>query len=281
MPSRSCHRRPVFLLFSAAVLVSLPVVLPAKVCPPCGAAAVPYPLSTAADCGDQAYKIRCDGASLFFNSANQSSYPILSISSETQRLIIRPSPIIFGSCTTQDLPTSGLQLDPSLPFNISQSNTIFYLNCTDRILASPLNCSSVSPCHVYANTTLEGRACGGGKICCTFGAGGSSTSYQLRATTSGCTAYRSFVGLDTGSTPATQWETKSGVEIQWASPKEPLCRSQNDCGNGGDSICRVDPAGAAAVSRCFCVSGLRWDPFTGICFNSKLPLSFSLFFFRI
>ncbi|THU53608.1 hypothetical protein C4D60_Mb10t16230 [Musa balbisiana] len=72
-------------------------------------------------------------------------------------------------------------------------------------------------------------------ICCTFVAGGSSTSYSVR-----CSAYRSFVNLDAGGTPVALWGT-----------------------------CRSYPASSGEIRRCFCVDGLRWDPFCGVCVNSE------------
>ncbi|MQL95312.1 hypothetical protein Taro_027979 [Colocasia esculenta] len=262
------HRLPPLL--AAVVLLALSAVSHARVCPSCGSTPVPYPLSTASDCGDPSYPIRCDAASrsLFFDTSNGSSYPVLSITPETERLVIRPSPFVPGACIAQDLPTNGLQLDRARPFNITQSNTIFYLNCTQWLLRSPLNCTATSPCHAYVNATAEGAPCRPAPICCTFGAGGSSTSYSLRANVTGCSAYRSFVSLNTGSTPVSQWAQREGVEIQWATPREPLCTAQTDCEAGANATCRADPTGAGGVRRCFCNAGLRWDPFSGTCANN-------------
>ncbi|GFP86359.1 wall-associated receptor kinase-like 20, partial [Phtheirospermum japonicum] len=73
-------------------------------------------------------------------------------------------------------------------------------------------------------------------------------------------AYRSFVNLDPGL-PVGQWPP--GVELLWVSPPEPTCGMQGDCGS--DSTCRPDPSSNRGVSRCFCHSGLRWDPVAGVC----------------
>ncbi|CAL9184837.1 unnamed protein product [Musa hybrid cultivar] len=104
----------------------------AKLCPPCGSTSVPFPLSTGAGCGDPSYKIRCDNAtkSLFFDALNGSSYP----------------------------------LNSSLPFNVSSSNTIMLLNCTARLLLSPLNCSSNSLCHAGSNATCRADPSSSGTI---------------------------------------------------------------------------------------------------------------------
>ncbi|XP_010937552.2 wall-associated receptor kinase-like 20 [Elaeis guineensis] len=242
----------------------------AKVCPSCGSTAVPFPLSTADGCGDPLYKIRCDNTtrSLFFDALNGSSYSVTSIHPSTQRLVIRPAPFASASsCVTTDLHSQGIILNSSLPFNVSSSNTIFLLNCTSRLLLSPLNCSSNSLCHIYVNATADAAACRPISICCTFVAGGSSTSYAVRASGVGCSAYRSFVNLNAAGTPVAQWGASSGVELQWASPREPVCRSQADCEAGSNATCRADPASGGTVKRCFCntEAGLTWDPIHGVC----------------
>ncbi|XP_009404584.2 wall-associated receptor kinase-like 20 [Musa acuminata AAA Group] len=243
----------------------------AKLCPPCGSTSVPFPLSTGAGCGDPSYKIRCDNAtkSLFFDALNGSSYPVTSISTSTQRLVIRPAAFVSrSSCVTTDLSSQGIQLNSSLPFNVSSSNTIMLLNCTARLLLSPLNCSSNSLCHVYANGTSDASACRSLPICCTFVAGGSSTSYSIRASGTGCSAIRSFVNLDAVGTPVAQWGERAGVELQWASPREPVCGTQADCEAGSNATCRADPSSSGTIRRCFCIDSLRWDPFSGVCVNN-------------
>ncbi|XP_039132634.1 wall-associated receptor kinase-like 20 [Dioscorea cayenensis subsp. rotundata] len=242
---------------------------------PCGNITVPYPLSTETNCGDPSYKVRCDNSSntLLFDSRNGSSYTITSINAESQRLIIRPAAFQSPTtCATTDLADQGIQLDPSLPFNVTSSNTIMLLNCTQRLLLSPLNCSSTSPCHAFINSNAEAASCRRSSICCTFRAGGSSTSYSVRTSGTGCSAYRSFVNLDTGSTPVANWEKSAGVELQWASPREPVCKSQSDCEAGVNATCKVDPAtNGGATRRCFCVAGLHWDPFSGTCATDPQP----------
>jgi hypothetical protein len=250
----------------------------ARVCPPCGSTAVPYPLSTGDGCGDPAYKVRCAGnSSLLFDALNGTSYPITSISPAAQRLVVSPAPFVSqgqGSplCVSEGAPAGrGVQLNASLPFNVSSSNTIMLLNCTKDLLLSPLNCSANSLCHVYANATgSTASACAPLPLCCTFVAGGSSTSYSIRVSPRFCSAYRSFVGLDATQPPDT-WGSRLGLELQWATPREPLCRTQADCEDGANATCADDPltpSGAGAVRRCFCLSGLTWSPLAGACQQS-------------
>uniref|UniRef100_A0ACD5U6S2 Uncharacterized protein n=1 Tax=Avena sativa TaxID=4498 RepID=A0ACD5U6S2_AVESA len=215
-----------FFLFQVAIpiLVLLPLGGHARVCLPCGSTAVPYPLSTADGCGDPSYKVRCvaNTSTLFFDALNDTSYPITSISPAAQRLVVSPAPWMSKDmCVSVGVAAGrGVQLDPSLPFNVSSSNTIMLLNCTAALLPSPLNCSSNSLCHVYANAT--GSPCSPLPLCCTFVAGVSSTSYRIRASPEYCSAYSSFVGLDP-TEPAATWGSRLGLELQWATPREPLC----------------------------------------------------------
>ncbi|KAM3328845.1 hypothetical protein ACQJBY_026143 [Aegilops geniculata] len=266
-----CGRLPLFLFEVAAVAVLAALLPPgghARVCPPCGSTAVPYPLSTADGCGDPAYKVRCAaGAStstLFFDALNGTSYPITSVSPAAQRLVVAPAPLVSSdSCVSVGAPAGrGVQLDPSLPFNVSSSNTIMLLNCTSALLRSPLNCSSSSLCHAYADAARS--PCAPLPLCCTFVAGGSSTSHRIRASPELCSAYTSFVNLDPAQPPAT-WGGRLGLELQWAAPREPLCQTQADCEDGANATCAGDPAAAGAVRRCLCVPGLAWDPVAGAC----------------
>ncbi|KAM5556510.1 wall-associated receptor kinase-like 20 [Rosa sericea] len=241
--------------------------LSVQLCPPCGNTTVPYPLSTSPTCGDQSYKIRCDAAagSLLFDTLNN-SYPIASISPSAQRLVVRPSSFVSSnSCVTSDITHQGIQLNESLPFNVTSSNTILYLNCTDSILQSPLNCTSSSLCHTYVNNTNAVGSCQRAPICCTFGAGGSPTSYKIRVRDSGCSAYTSFVNLDP-VLPVNRWP-EPGVEIQWVAPREPVCTAQSDC--DGKSVCGSDPV-QNGVRRCFCNSGFTWDPVSGFCVDESV-----------
>ncbi|KAG6665827.1 wall-associated receptor kinase-like 20 [Carya illinoinensis] len=249
------------LIFTAALLMCTGSATSAKSCPNCGNSTVPYPLSTGLTCGDQSYKIRCDAGSLKFDTIN-TTYAITSINPSNQRFVIRPAEFLPNTCVTSDLVYQGVQLNNTLPFNVTSSNTILYLNCSVDILRSPLNCSSNSLCHVYANDSGASAPCEAAPRCCTFRAGGSSTSYMIRVRKSGCSAYTSFVNLDQ-SLPVNQWPDP-GLEIQWVLPREPVCGSQADCDDGQNSRCEPDPAGGG-VSRCFCNSPLVWDPVVGLC----------------
>lgn len=253
-------------LFTAALLLSATTSFSATRCPNCGNTTVPYPLSTGPTCGDQSYKIRCDSNNtLQFDTLNN-SYPITSISPSIQRLVIKPASLLPNTCLATDLPDQGIQLNASLPFNITSSNTIMYLNCSNTLLGSPLNCTSTSLCHVYVNATAGSSACNdpSASLCCTFRAGGSTTSYMIRLREAGCRAYTSFVNLDS-SEPVNRW-SEPGVEIQWVSPSEPVCGSQADCDK--NSTCGADTLDSG-VKRCFCKAGLKWDPIQGICDESK------------
>lgn len=253
------------VLFTAALLACAWKADSFKRCPDCGGAPVPYPLSTGPTCGDQSYKIRCDAGRLMFDSIN-SSYLITAINPSIQRLDIKPAAPIPNTCIATDLPQQGVQLNASLPFNITSSNTIMFLNCTEMLIGSPLNCSSTSLCHSFVNSSVaveKGVApCRDSSICCTFGAGGSTTSHSIRVRDVACRAYTSFVNLNPQS-PISSWPDP-GVEIQWESPPEPICLTQSDCDDAGTSTCGPDP-NTVGVNRCFCKSGLRWDPVQGIC----------------
>nr|GEX45851.1 wall-associated receptor kinase-like 20 [Tanacetum cinerariifolium] len=231
-------------------------------CPNCGTTQVPYPLSTGPNCGDQSYKVRCQmgTGSLFFDTLNN-TYPITSISQTTQRFVIQPSNFLNNNntCVTADVSSQGLLLDPTLPFNITSGNTIMYLNCSESLLRSPLNCTSTSLCHSYINNSAEASSCSRAPICCTFRTGGSSTQYAIRVRDGGCQAYRSFPNLDY-SLPVSRWPAP-GVEIQWVSPPEPLCSNQTDC--DASSTCLLSSSGG--VRRCLCNTGLHWDAIDGVC----------------
>ncbi|KAG8480211.1 hypothetical protein CXB51_024920 [Gossypium anomalum] len=249
------------LLSTALLLLTCAVGVTVSVnrCPNCGSTAVPYPLSTGPSCGDQNYKIRCDAGSLVFDTLNN-TYPITSINRFNQRLVIQPASLVPNTCVTTDLRFEGVQLNSSLPFNITSSNTVLFLNCTDSILRSPLNCSSNGLCHEYVNESSRAAACEAAPICCTFRAGGGATAYAIRARETGCRAYTSFVNLQS-DLPVNRWP-EPGMELQWVSPPEPVCSTQADCDR--NSTCGSDP-NSNGTRRCLCNSGLFWDPIEGVC----------------
>ncbi|XP_023005941.1 wall-associated receptor kinase-like 20 [Cucurbita maxima] len=243
-----------------------------KTCPSCGSIDVPYPLSTNSNCGDLDYTLRCDSHSqrLYFDALNGSSYPVLKINGSSQRLVIQPSPWVPDSCVTQDMLVSeGLWLNQSLPFNITSSNTIFLLNCSPRLLVSPLNCTPSSICHHYLERSgrVDGkRAFQCASVldpCCTFIAGGMPSAYKIRLHNSGCRAFRSILHLDVEK-PANQWE--EGLEIQWAAPPEPICRTQSDCTGASD----CHPTGSSnSRSHCLCRTSYHWDHILGTCLRTN------------
>lgn len=182
-----------------------------------------------------------------------------------QRMVVQPSPWVSGSCVTQDMPKSeGLWLNQSLPFSVTTSNTVFLLNCSPRLMVSPLNCTLSSLCHRYLEKSgkvdaARSQQCVSGlRPCCTFVAGGVPSAYKIRLHSSGCRAFRSILHLNVND-PTGKWE--EGLEIQWIPPSEPSCRSQADC--SGASTCL--PAGENGTFRCFCNRGHFWNHSLGVC----------------
>eukprot|EP00257_Ricinus_communis_P019036 XP_015577901.1 wall-associated receptor kinase-like 20 [Ricinus communis] len=255
---------PRHLLFTALLLLTFTTIttFSAKPCPNCGTTPVPYPFSTSPTCGDQSYKITCNASTneLMFDTLNN-SYPIISINTTIQRLTIQPATLLQNTCVTSDFLHQGIQMNSSLPFNITGDNTVMFLNCSESLLRSPLNCSFTSLCHSYVNNTKSDASCKGASICCTFKAGGGTTAYMIRVRDTGCKAYTSFVNLDPGL-PVDKWPNP-GVSIQWRLPQEPVCGSKADC-DDGNSNCKPDPI-LSGTRRCFCNSGFVWDPVEGIC----------------
>lgn len=233
-------------------------------CPNCGSTPVPYPLSTGHGCGEPNYRVFCNSEKkqLELRSVNGSLYPIVSIEPGSQRFVIKPSPLHNDTCSTKDLGSEGISLDESLPFNITSRNTVLLLNCSPRLLLSPLNCSSSSMCHQYVEEVEEAKACRSfSNLCCTYLVGGSSSSHKIHVWNGGCRAYTTILDLNP-AVPATKWS--DGMEIQWASPPEPSCFSQRDC--GPNSACQLrDPEQSSGGKRCFCNSKYFWDPISGTC----------------
>ncbi|PSS15997.1 Wall-associated receptor kinase-like [Actinidia chinensis var. chinensis] len=252
------------LLIAAALLSCAGWASAALRCSNCGRTPVPYPLSTAPNCGDPAYKLRCTVGMLWLDALDGSSYEITSISPQTQRIVIRPADLTPGTCLASDFRSQGIQLDSNLPFNITGSNTILLMNCSDAMLhlQAPINCSSTCICHSYIRSTLSASMCKREQICCMFRTGGSQTAYAVRVHGGGCSAYQSFVNLDP-SFPVAKWP-EPGMEIEWALPQELVCRSPVDCREMRNSRCSADLA-SLGVRRCFCKRGWRWDAIYGLC----------------
>ncbi|KAF8038632.1 hypothetical protein BT93_B1230 [Corymbia citriodora subsp. variegata] len=239
-------------------------------CPSCGNMTVPYPLSTGPSCGDQSYKVRCSFGTLFFDALNGSSYVVTSINPQSQRLVIRPSDWVNHACMSADFRGQGIFLDPSLPFNITGSNTLVLMNCSTEVLSLILDCTPTSICHAYLrDNALAAASCSNFSLCCSLKTGGSQNKYRIRIRQDRCAAYQSFVNLDT-SLPVSKWPAFRGVELEWELPQEPLCTSQVDCQNSANSICSVDPM-KVVQKRCFCQSRFQWNPIAGVCYNIKCP----------
>ncbi|KAA8518655.1 hypothetical protein F0562_016129 [Nyssa sinensis] len=221
-----------------------------RTCPNCGSIEIPYPLSTNRNCGDPDYSLHCDSNSqkLYFDTLKGSSYLVLRIMASIHRMVVQPSPWLPGACVTQDMPVSeGIWLNQTLPFNITSSNTIFLLNCSPRLLISPLNCTPSSLCHQYLESSGHVDAkravqCASAlDPCCTFVSGGMPSAYKIRLHSSGCRAFRSILHLDPDK-PASWWE--EGLEIQWVPPPEPVCKSQLDCSRAS----KCSPTVMAAIT---------------------------------
>ncbi|XP_074317289.1 wall-associated receptor kinase-like 20 [Silene latifolia] len=241
-------------------------------CPNCGKTPVPYPLSTSSTCGDQMYKVRCVGETLWFDALNGSSYVITSISPNTQTLTIRMKGFDLKSCRSMDLKSGGIWLNNTLPFNITDNNTVLKLNCSSRYLSvTALDCSSTNPCNAYINVTACVATKCTGLPCCSLTTGGSKTAYRIDISgKDDCTAQESFVGLDS-SLPISKWP-QPGLEIQWEPPREPSCMQMSDCRDIGNATCLPDAA-RASQKRCFCNSRFQWDPTTGICIRLSFVAS--------
>ncbi|KAL0888803.1 hypothetical protein Bca101_012786 [Brassica carinata] len=236
-------------------------------CPNCGPMVVPYPLSTNPNCGDQAYKINCVGGKLYFGALHGSTYLITSINPVTQRIVIHPPGFASsGSCLSADVSKAGLELDPHLPFSITNSNTILLLGCPEAMLQAPIDCTGTSLCHSYIKNNAS--ACSKAPFCCTFRTDGSQNAYTIRINGGGCLAYQSFVGLNPNKEvppPGKKWPDP-GLELQWTLPKEPLCKTDVDCSLllGSKSKCLPDPT-SLGLKRCSCKKGLEWDPVNAVC----------------
>lgn len=198
--------------------------------------------------------------------------------SKFQRLVVQPSPWLPAKCVTQDMQVSeGLRLNESLPFSVTSSNTIFLLNCSPRLLVSPLNCTPSSLCHRYLESSghvdskRAAQCASDVDPCCTFVAGGMPSAYKIRLHSSGCRAFRSILRLDIEK-PANEWE--EGLEIQWLPPLEPVCKTQLDC--SGASKCSA--AGVDGLFRCLCNKGYHWNHVLGTCSRTKVNAAATLTF---
>lgn len=245
------------MLVPVAVLVVCFTCIVAIPCPNCGTTPVPYPLSTGPTCGHQSYKIRCDAGVLKFDTLNN-TYPILSISTKDQRLVIAQASFLPNTCTSADLHTQGIQLDSSLPFTISFNNTIIFFNCTETMSSLSMDCTPTSPCRAYENNSPQMSVCMRSPRCCSYYKGSTTNIYALRLTMDRCRAYKSFINLNS-SLPFNKWPA-TAVELIWAPSPEPPCTTQIHCDS--TSTCKDAHDG---TRRCFCKSKFRWDASVGQC----------------
>ena len=240
-------------------------VMALKLRPNCGQISVPYPLSTGPDCGDPWYKVRCNAATLLLDALNGSSYMITSINPMTQTLIIRPPGFAKNTCMAADFGTQGIHLDSNLPFNITSTNTVMIMNCSNAVFQefAALNCSSTSICDDYIRGNPEARAnCGALPNCCWYVTGGTPHTYRIRVHPERCSAYQSFVNLDM-NLPVSKWPVP-GLELQWLPPEEQKCKLPADCKDLLNSMCLLDPVNVGQ-RRCLCKLGFQWNSIHGIC----------------
>ncbi|KAF3947672.1 hypothetical protein CMV_026223 [Castanea mollissima] len=180
--------KPFIFTFAALLLILTSSAQQQQQCSNCGNTLVPYPLSTAPTCGDQAYKICCDVGRLLFDTVNN-TYPITSVNPTNQRLVIKSVTLLSNNmCVTSDIVHEGIQLNSSLPFNITNMRGVDEFNKV----------------RIFMDAGL----------CCTFRTGGSSTEHRIRIREAGCSAYTSFVNLDP-NLPVDRWP-EPGLEIQRA-----------------------------------------------------------------
>lgn len=180
-------------------------------CPKCGSIEVPYPLSAGENCGDPRYKVFCNNDILQFQSAEGFYYNIISINPTSYKLVISPPSILNNTCDSSDLSLGGFRIDDDSPFNISTHNTVMLFNCSDRILLSPLNCSSTSFCRQFEEKAPEGSGCSG-TLCCHYLKDSAMNAHRIRVRVGGCTAYTSVVDIKPGDT-IDSWNY--GIELQW------------------------------------------------------------------
>lgn len=272
------QQRGTTLIFTMAIVLSCAAATVRR-CGNCGLNPVPYPLSTGPDCGDPRYKMRCTAGALWLDALvlGGSSYQIRSIDPETRRFVIRPASIAPHACVSTDFRSEGIQLNETLPFNITSSNTVFLYNCTDAVLKlhAPIDCSTNSMCHSFIRDHADARgACMRVGWCCSFRTGGLQSEYLVSVHGGGCSAYQSFVNFNvTEEPPARRWP-EPGMELEWMPPEEPVCKGPTDCKELLNSNCLAVPPSVGRL-RCYCNAGFKWDPIIGLCQSqSKLRNEF-------
>ncbi|PON59906.1 Wall-associated receptor kinase [Parasponia andersonii] len=267
----------ILFLFTALSLTCFsraPFSMAARQCENCGRTPVPYPLSTRPGCGEHPlYKIRCAAGALWFDAFNGSAYPITSVNPVTRRLTIRPAGVAPpNACVAADIRSWGIQLERNLSLRVAAGNTIVLLNCTEaavKRLRPTVDCTANSACHRYARADHLVAPCMKAASCCSFKVEGSNVvEYGLgvRVGEGGeyCSAYQSFAKPVLTTTKGTEKWPEPEMELEWALPTEPICKSEVDCKELLNSKCLVDPL-RVEQKRCFCDFGFKWDPLTGLC----------------
>src|SRR5262249_50440242 len=148
--------------------------------------------------------------------------------------------LAVNACVSSDFHSQGIKLNDELPFNITSSNTIFLLNCSNSMLhlQPTVDCSPTSICHSYIKENAV--ACMGAPFCCTFKIGGFPNAQLIKVYDGGCAAYQSFVNMDLKMVAVKKWP-EPGLEIEWAAPREPVCKIPLDCKDLLYSECLADP----------------------------------------
>ncbi|XP_077244231.1 G-type lectin S-receptor-like serine/threonine-protein kinase At4g03230 isoform X2 [Tasmannia lanceolata] len=221
-------------------------------CQNCGTNIIPYPLSTGPNCGDPTYRsFQCDinTSKLHFNAPDGYSYAVKNINPKTRRFVIQLNDTSF--CWKPGFQRNDLHLNDSLPFNLTNSNTVLLLNCSTPPPSPTFNCSSSSVCRKYT----EKATCFDQRRCCSYAVGGSSTTtHVLGISGYNCIAYTSIVKVNL-SQPVSSWQ--EAVEIEWSPPQEPICNTSEDCEAWPHSNCSLDKTGR---KMCICNQNFRWDP---------------------
>ncbi|XP_027159122.1 G-type lectin S-receptor-like serine/threonine-protein kinase At4g03230 isoform X1 [Coffea eugenioides] len=90
-------------------------------CQTCGKNIVPYPLATGPNCGDPSYRsFTCDESTgqLFF-STSDNRYEVININKDDRRFVIQVNSLRAENCAARTSVGRVLQLNPSLPFSVS------------------------------------------------------------------------------------------------------------------------------------------------------------------
>lgn len=147
-----------------------------------------------------------------------------------------------------------LYLNHSLPFYITNKNTILFSNCSIPVLPSTLDCTTSGPCEKYIKEGLI--PCFDRQRCCSYSAGDNpSTLHEIGVSKTSCSSYACIINANL---PLGVGSLHEGVEISWRPSLEPVCVSLKDCESWPDSRCLPDET-MVAKKRCFCNTNFQWD----------------------